>query len=58
MRSGGRPEGDDERARLLDAMLGLGDHVAALGRVRRICGEMTAELVGQPFEAVLVELKG
>ena len=34
MRRGGRPEGDDERARLLDAALGLGDHVAALGRIR------------------------
>jgi hypothetical protein len=34
MRGGGRSEGDDERAQLLDAVLGLGDHVAALGRIR------------------------
>ena len=31
---GGEAEGDDERARLLDAVLGLGDHVAALGHIR------------------------
>ena len=34
MRSGGEAEGNGERARLLDAVLGLGDQAAALERIR------------------------